>query len=124
MGDFPALGTMRAVGGCFVEAFRPLTGRSSFKNHKTGRKPRATRGIMETGIRYYQLASRDLVYMKFILEAYEGLSTMSTVDGKKGIVRVSYPAPFADDMAALMEALAKEIVVNQVTEEGEPCSNP
>ena len=76
---------------------------------------------METGNRYYQLASRDLVYMKFILEAYEGLSTMSTVDAKRGIVRVNYPLPFADDMAALMEALSKEIEVTEVTEEGEPC---
>lgn len=76
---------------------------------------------METGIRYYQLANRDMVYMKFILEAYEGLSTMSTIDGKRGIVRVSYPACFADDMALLMRALAGEITVNEVTEGGEPC---
>ena len=79
---------------------------------------------METANRYYQLASRDLVYMKFILEAYEGLSTMSTIDGKRGIVRVNYPVPFAADIAALMEALAKEIAVTEVTEEGEPCSKP
>ena len=79
---------------------------------------------METANRYYQLASRDLVYMKFILEAYEGLSTMSTIDGKRGIVRVNYPVPFAADIAALMEALAEEITVAEVTEEGEPCSKP
>jgi len=79
---------------------------------------------METANRYYQLASRDLVYMKFILEAYEGLSTMSTIDGKRGIVRVNYPVPFAADIAALMEALAKEIAVTEVTEEGEPCLKP
>lgn len=79
---------------------------------------------METGNRYYQLASRDLVYMKFILEAYEGLSTMSTVDGKRGIVRVNYPVAFADDMAALMEALGAEMAVTEVNEGGEPCSHP
>jgi hypothetical protein len=77
---------------------------------------------METASRYYQLAGRDMVYMKFILEAYEGLSTMSTVDGKRGIVRVNYPAPFADDVAALMDALSREIPVAEVTEGGEPCS--
>ena len=76
---------------------------------------------METGNRYYQLASRDLVYMKFILEAYEGLSTMSTVDGKRGIVKVNFPLPFADDVARLMEALSREITVNEVSWEEEPC---
>jgi hypothetical protein len=79
-------------------------------------------GSMESASRYYQLASRDMVYMKFILEAYEGLSTMSTVDGKRGIVKVEYPVSFADDVAALMEALATEIVVTEVTQGGEPCS--
>jgi hypothetical protein len=77
---------------------------------------------MESGSRYYQLAGRDLVYMKFILEAYEGLCTMSSVDGKRGIVRVCYPAPFAEEIAALMRALAAEIPVVEVTEGGEPCS--
>lgn len=78
---------------------------------------------METANRYYQLASRDLVYMKFVLEAYEGMSTMSTIDGKRGIVRVNYPLPFADDVARLMEALAGEIEVTEVAWEEEACSN-
>ena len=77
---------------------------------------------METENRYFQLAGRDMVYMKFILEAYEGLCTMSTIDGKRGIVRVNYPLAFAGDLAALMDALAGEIVVTEVTEGGEPCS--
>ena len=76
---------------------------------------------METARRYYQLASRDLVYMKFILEAYEGLCTMSTVDGKRGIVKVNSTLPFADDVADLMTALAGEIPIREVSEGGEPC---
>ena len=76
---------------------------------------------METDSRFFQLASRDMVYMKFVLEAYEGLSTMSTIDGKRGIVRVNYPLAFAGDVAALMDALATEIAIREVTEGGEPC---
>jgi len=79
---------------------------------------------METDSRYFQLAGRDLVYLKFILEAYEGLSTMSTVDAGKGIVRVSYPRPFAADVAALLEALGAEIALTEVTWGGEPCWKP
>jgi len=76
---------------------------------------------LETANRYFQLASRDLVYMKFILEAYEGLCTMSTVDGKRGIVKVNYPLPFAEDVHDLMQALMGEIAVCEVTEGGESC---
>jgi hypothetical protein len=79
---------------------------------------------METDSRFFQLAGRDMVYMKFILEAYEGLSTMSTIDGKRGIVRVNYPRPFATDIANLMDALGSEIAITEVTEGGEPCSRP
>ncbi|HBA88823.1 MAG TPA: DUF4911 domain-containing protein [Geobacter sp.] len=78
-------------------------------------------GKIETTHRYYQLANKDIVYMKFILEAYEGLSTMSTVDGKRGIVKVSFPVCFAKDMAGLMQAVGEEIRITEVTEEGEPC---
>jgi hypothetical protein len=79
---------------------------------------------MESGNRYYQLANRDMVYMKSILEAHEGLTTMSTIDGKRGIVRVSYPVCFAAEVDSLMQALAREIEVTEVTIEGEPCSKP
>lgn len=79
---------------------------------------------METENRFFQLASRDMVYMKFILEAYEGLCTMSTIDGKRGIVKVNYTVPFAGDVDRLMQALAGEIALTEVTEGGEPCSKP
>jgi len=79
---------------------------------------------METGNRYYQLANRDIVYLKFIQEAHEGLSTMSTVEGKKGIVRINYPICFAKDVDEMMEALSKEIAITEVNEGGEPCSKP
>lgn len=78
----------------------------------------------ETGSRYYQLANRDMVYLKSILEAYEGLNTMSTMDGKRGIVRVSFPLCFAGDIEALMREIAREIEITEVTQEGEPCSKP
>jgi hypothetical protein len=74
---------------------------------------------MQTDSRYFQLAGRDQVYLKFILEAYEGLTTMSTVGAGKGsIVRVTYPRPFAGDVAALLEALGAEIAFTELTGEG------
>lgn len=79
---------------------------------------------METESRYFQLANRDIVYLKFIQEAYEGLSLMSTVEGKKGIVRINYPVCFAKDVDEMMRAIGCEIGILEVTEEGEPCSKP
>ncbi|MBJ6723275.1 DUF4911 domain-containing protein [Geomesophilobacter sediminis] len=78
---------------------------------------------MEDRCRFYRVSGKDLVYLKFILEAYEGLSTMSTVDPRQGIVKVVYPVAFADDVESLMQALAKEITVTEVTQGGDGCWN-
>jgi len=73
---------------------------------------------MESCSRLYRVDRKDLVYMKFILEAYEGMCTMSTVNPKEGIVRVETPLPFADDVAALIEAISHEIAVSDVAAGG------
>lgn len=65
-------------------------------------------------VRYFQLNRRDLVYLKFIQEAYEGLSFMSTADQKACIVRISYQSTAATDMAGLLTALATEITLTEV----------
>lgn len=65
-------------------------------------------------IRYFRVDRRDLVYLKFILEAYEGLSTMSTADRAEGIVRISSPAWAADDIRELLFFLAGEIRLTEV----------
>lgn len=65
-------------------------------------------------VRHFQLNRRDLVYLKFIQEAYEGLSFMSTADQKACIVRISYQSTAATDMAGLLAALATEITLTEV----------
>ena len=69
---------------------------------------------MDTVTRYFQIHRRDLVFLKFILEAYEGLSTLSTEDRVKGIVRLNVPRPFNADVDALIEALRMEISMTEV----------
>ena len=64
--------------------------------------------------RFFQLDRRDLVYLKFIQEAYEGLSFMSTADRKSCIVRISYQQSAAADMDGLLSALARDIQLIEV----------
>ena len=59
--------------------------------------------------RHFRIARRDLVYLKFILEAYEGLSTLTTVEKREAIVRVTYGAEFHGVMEELLRALGEEI---------------
>ena len=64
-------------------------------------------------VRYFQVNRRDLVYLKFILEAYEGMSTMTTVKREGIIVRLTIPAGFALDMQGLLAAVAVDIPLQE-----------
>jgi len=64
--------------------------------------------------RYFRIARRDLVYLKFILEAYEGLTLLSTVDPEGAVVRISNTGFFENDLKLLIRALAREIELKEV----------
>lgn len=65
--------------------------------------------------RYFKVGRRDLVYLKFILEAYEGMSTLSTVEPHGVIVRLSIPAGFEADMERLLHALGADMSLTEVS---------
>ncbi len=71
--------------------------------------------------RYFRVARPDLVYLKFILEAYEGLSTLTTVEKRAAVVRLTYAPSFHGVMDGLLRALGEEIALDEVEapEEGE-----
>jgi len=64
-------------------------------------------------VRYFRVDRRDLVFLKFILEAYEGMSTLTTVKREGAIVRLTIPAGFAADLQALLAAIAADIELQE-----------
>jgi hypothetical protein len=72
--------------------------------------------------RYFRVAASDLVYLKFILEAYEGLATMSTVAQGAGIVRITCGEWSAHDIGVLLDTLGREIQITEVYSKGETFS--
>ena len=64
--------------------------------------------------RYFRVSRHDLVYLKFILEAYEGLAVLSTIEREGAIVRIGYPHFSARDVDALLLALSAEIEITEV----------
>lgn len=55
-----------------------------------------------------------MVYLKFILEAYEGMNVMSTVDNKLGIIRIIIMPGFEDDMDELIAELGVQVQMENV----------
>lgn len=69
--------------------------------------------------RYFKVAHRDMVFIKFILEAYEGMNVMSTVDNRAGIIRIAIMPGFVEDMDALLAELGKQVTMEPAEWEGE-----
>ena len=57
---------------------------------------------METTMRWYRMDRREISFMKFVLEAYDNMAVVSTVDRKRGVVQVR--------IAPGCEALVDDIV--------------
>lgn len=66
---------------------------------------------METIVRHYRVDRRQIAFLRFIIEAYDGAAGLTTVDPVQGIIRL-YIAP---GCLALIEALvvhlSREIVM-------------
>jgi hypothetical protein len=64
--------------------------------------------------RYFKVLHRDMVYLKFILEAYEGMNVMSTVDNVAGIIRIAIMEGFEADMDGLLAELGRQVAMEAV----------
>jgi hypothetical protein len=52
--------------------------------------------------------------MKFVLESYEGLGVLRTIDPWGGIVEVMVPPGLEKDMEMLLEGLRDEISIKRI----------
>lgn len=57
---------------------------------------------------------RDIYYIHYIVEGYDGLGTVSTLDSARGIVLVTYPESSRNDLFDLIGALETERVIKEV----------
>lgn len=63
---------------------------------------------------YYSLPRRQIGYLRFILESYDGLAFVSTLDNRQALVEIAYPASRCEDAQALLAALVEECAMTAV----------
>jgi hypothetical protein len=63
----------------------------------------------------YKVEPYEIHYLKFILEAYEGLATLTTLDAKKGLVQLAVPPKRDGSVESLMKALGQEFELEKIT---------
>ena len=66
---------------------------------------------MESLKKFYRVDRRSIAFMKFTIEAYEGLGFLSTVDPGSGLVVLHIPPGREAEADTLISALGNEILI-------------
>ena len=66
---------------------------------------------METTKRYYRVDRREIAFLRFIFEAYDGIAVVETLDARKGIVLLHVAPGCDEDVDGVLQDLKKEIMI-------------
>ncbi|MHB8809076.1 MAG: DUF4911 domain-containing protein [Desulfobulbaceae bacterium] len=58
---------------------------------------------------YLFIAPARISLLRFLLEGYDGLAMLSTLDSKTGLVRLLFPGPRYMELAAFLNAIAADL---------------
>jgi len=61
-----------------------------------------------------KLKRKDIAYIKFIFEGYEGLGIVTTIDKSKSLIELSMMPDFVSDINEILDALRGEITFQEV----------
>ncbi len=68
---------------------------------------------MESTIQYYRVDRRQIGFLKFILEACDGIVTMSTVDAGLGLVSLRIPPGCEEEVTGILKGLEKDVFLEK-----------
>jgi hypothetical protein len=71
--------------------------------------------LKRSDLLFYRIHPSEIHYLKFILEAYEGLATLTTLNSKTGLIQLAVPPGRQDSLESLLEALGPELGLERVT---------
>ncbi len=68
--------------------------------------------------RYYQVNRKDIAVIQFIIEGYEGMATVTTIDSKTACLRIAIIEDQLGDFELLVEDLKKTFRISEVANPG------
>ncbi len=69
--------------------------------------------ITQTIQKTYRIDRRQIYFLRFILEGYDGMAIVRTLDPKKGIVILHIAPGCEDDVKMILEDLGNEIMIKE-----------
>jgi hypothetical protein len=58
--------------------------------------------------RYFRLPSRYIAHFQFLVEGYDGIATVTTVDSKAAVLMLCIPDGLEGDVESVLDAMAQE----------------
>lgn len=74
--------------------------------------------------KYFKINRRNIAIVQFIIEGYEGMATVSTIDPHTAIIKISIMPDFISEISGLIDALKnkyKIVEINNCKEENNLC---
>lgn len=75
--------------------------------------------MVETIKKYYRIDRREIAFLKFILEAYDGLAVLTTIDSEKGIVVINIAPGCETDVEMILQDLKKNVMIENIPSENQ-----
>ncbi len=61
--------------------------------------------------RYYRIDRRQIAFLKFILEAYDGIATLSTIDPRRGIISLDIAPGCESEVEMVLKDLGRQMLI-------------
>lgn len=68
---------------------------------------------METAKRYYRVDRRQIAFLRFIFEAYDGIAALTTLDPELGIIALHIPPGCDNAVEFVLQDLAKDMMIDE-----------
>lgn len=65
--------------------------------------------MMRSEFLYLKIAPARISLLRFLLEGYDGLAILTTIDSKTGLVRLLFPGPRYNELMAFLAAVAVDL---------------
>ena len=64
--------------------------------------------------KYFKLKRKDIAIVQFIIEGYEGMATVTTIDPHTAIIQISIIPDFISDMNAVIKDLKNKYKMEEI----------
>jgi hypothetical protein len=64
--------------------------------------------------RYYRIDRRQIAFLRFIFEAYDGIAVVKTVDAQKGIILLYIAPECESDVDDVLQGLETQILIERL----------